>query len=120
MSWIESIQKAINFMEDHLLENITIEQIALEVNSSVFHFQRTFAILTDISIADYLRRRRLTLAAQELMNTDQKIIDLAYKYGYETPEAFTKAFRKQHYVTPSEARKRQGPLQSYNRLVIQV
>ncbi|ACA39330.1 effector binding domain-containing protein [Lysinibacillus sp. fkY74-1] len=120
MSWIESIQKAINFMEDHLLENITIEQIAQEVNSSVFHFQRTFAILTDMSIADYLRRRRLTLAAQELMDTDQKIIDLAYKYGYETPEAFTKAFRKQHYVTPSEARKRQGPLKSYNRLVIQV
>ena len=120
MSWIESIQKAINFMENHLLEEITIEQIAQEVNSSVFHFQRTFAILTDMSIADYLRRRRLTLAAQELMDTDHKIIDLAYKYGYETPEAFTKAFRKQHYVTPSEARKRQGPLQSYNRLVIQV
>jgi len=120
MSWIESIQKAINYIEVHLLEDITMEQIAQEVHSSVFHFQRTFSILTDMSIADYIRRRRLTLAAQELLNTDGKIIDLAYKYGYDSPEAFTKAFRKQHHITPSEARKKQGPLQSYNRLVIQV
>jgi len=120
LSWIESIQKAINYIEEHLQETITMEQIAQEVNVSVFHFQRTFSILTDMSIADYIRRRRLTLAAQELINTDIKIIDLAYKYGYDSPEAFTKAFRKQHHVTPSDARKQQGPLQSYNRLVIQV
>ncbi len=120
MSWIESIQKAINYIEEHLHETITIEQIAQEVNASVFHFQRTFSILTDMSIADYIRRRRLTLAAQELINTDSKVIDIAYKYGYDSPEAFTKAFRKQHNVTPSEVRKQQGPLQSYNRLIIQV
>ncbi|MEB2281399.1 AraC family transcriptional regulator [Lysinibacillus xylanilyticus] len=120
MSWIESIQKAINYIEEHLLDDITMEQIAREVNSSVFHFQRTFSILTDMSIADYIRRRRLTLAAQELINTEQKVIDLAYKYGYDSPEAFAKAFRKQHKITPSEARKKQGQLQSYNRLVIQV
>lgn len=120
MSWIESIQKAINYIEEHLLDDITMEQIAREVNSSVFHFQRTFSILTDMSIADYIRRRRLTLAAQELINTEQKVIELAYKYGYDSPEAFTKAFRKQHNLTPSEARKKQGQLQSYNRLVIQV
>ncbi|WP_339261939.1 AraC family transcriptional regulator [Lysinibacillus sp. FSL K6-3209] len=120
MSWIESIQKAINYIEEHLHETITMEQIAQEVNASVFHFQRTFSILTDMSIADYIRRRRLTLAAQELINTDSKVIDIAYKYGYDSPEAFTKAFRKQHNVTPSEVRKQQGPLQSYNRLIIQV
>lgn len=120
MSWIESIQKAINYIEEHLHESITMEQIAQEVNTSVFHFQRTFSILTDMSIADYIRRRRLTLAAQELINTDSKVIDIAYKYGYDSPEAFTKAFRKQHNVTPSEVRKQQGPLQSYNRLIIQV
>ncbi|MFY0516733.1 AraC family transcriptional regulator [Lysinibacillus sp. UGB7] len=120
MSWIESIKKAINYMEENLLNDLTMEQIAQEVNSSVFHFQRIFSILTDMSIADYIRRRRLTLAAQELLNTEHKIIDLAYKYGYDSPEAFTKAFRKQHNVTPSEARKQQGSLQSYNRLIIQV
>lgn len=120
MGWVESIQKAINYMEDHLLDELKMEQIAKEANSSVFHFQRTFAILTNISVADYIRQRRLTLAAQELMNTDNKIIDLSFKYGYDTPEAFTKAFRKQHSITPSEARKKLGKLKSYNRLVIQV
>lgn len=120
MGWVESIQKAINYMEENLLEELSMEKIAKEANSSVFHFQRTFSILTDMSISDYIRRRRLTLAAQELMNTDNKIIDLSYKYGYDTPEAFTKAFRKQHNLTPSEARKMQGKLQSYNRLIIQV
>ncbi|TQR16405.1 AraC family transcriptional regulator [Psychrobacillus soli] len=120
MGWVESIQKAINYIEANLLNELTMEQIAKVANSSVFHFQRTFAILTDMSIADYIRRRRLTLAAQELINSDIKIIDLSYKYGYDTPEAFTKAFRKQHDMTPSAARKKLGKLQSYNRLVIQV
>ncbi|WP_332645288.1 AraC family transcriptional regulator [Lysinibacillus sp. 54212] len=120
MNWIESIQKAINFIEENLLEEITLEHIATEANSSLFHFQRTFTILTDMSITDYIRRRRLTIAAQELMSTDTKIIYLALKYGYESPEAFTKAFRKQHNVTPSKARKKQGTLQAFNRLVIQV
>jgi AraC family transcriptional regulator len=64
---------------------------------------------------DYLRRRRLTLAAQELVRSDRKIIDLAFKYGYDTPESFSKAFQKQHGVTPSEARKGIGKLQSQNR-----
>lgn len=120
MAWIESLQRAIDYMEEHLRDDISIEEIARQANSSVFHFQRTFALLTDISIGDYLRRRRLSLAAQELTSSDIKIIDLAYKYGYDTPEAFSKAFRKQHGVTPTEARKGIGKLRFFNRLVIQV
>ncbi|GAA0501741.1 AraC family transcriptional regulator [Salinibacillus aidingensis] len=120
MTWIESIQTAIDFIEEHLLDDLSIESIAGQANFSVFHFQRTFTILTDISIGDYIRRRRLALAAHELMETSAKVIDIAYKYGYDTPEAFTKAFRRQHGVTPSDARKNSGKLTSYNRLVIQV
>lgn len=105
MAWVESLQKAINYMEEHLLEEITIDDIANQANASTFHFQRTFSVLTDVSVGEYLRRRRLTLAAEELAKTNAKIIELAYKYGYDTPEAFAKAFRKQHGVTPSEARK---------------
>ncbi|MGE8203582.1 AraC family transcriptional regulator [Heyndrickxia sp. NPDC080065] len=120
MGWVESLQKAINYMEEHLLEDITIEDVAKQANASVFHFQRIFSILTDVSVGEYLRRRRLTLAAEEISRTDAKVIDLAYKYGYDTPEAFTKAFRRQHGVTPSESRKGIGKLQSYNRLMIQV
>lgn len=120
MALVESLQKAIDYMEDHLLDNITIEDIAKQANISPSHFQRIFMILTDISVGEYLRRRRLTLAAQELSSTNSKIIDIAFKYGYDTPESFSKAFRKQHGVTPSEARKGIGKLQSYNRLTIQV
>lgn len=120
MGWVESLQRAIDYMEEHMEDTLTIDQIAEQANSSVFHFQRTFAILTDCSVAEYLRRRRLTLAAQELSATDRKIIDIAYKYGYDTPESFSKAFRRQHGVTPSEARKNVGKLQAFNRLVIQV
>ncbi|WP_298827079.1 AraC family transcriptional regulator [uncultured Planococcus sp.] len=120
MGWVESLQRAIDYMEEHMEEALTIDQIAEQANASVFHFQRTFAILTDCSVAEYLRRRRLTLAAQELSATNRKIIDIAYKYGYDTPEAFSKAFRRQHGVTPSEARKNLGELRAFNRLVIQV
>ncbi|KRF59559.1 AraC family transcriptional regulator [Bacillus sp. Soil768D1] len=120
MGWVESIQKAINYMEEHLLDDLTIESISRQANASAFHFQRTFTILTDISVGEYVRRRRLTLAAQEISRTNCKIIDLAYKYGYDTPEAFSKAFRRQHGVSPSEARKYIGKLTFYERLVIQV
>ncbi|HEX7065471.1 MAG TPA: AraC family transcriptional regulator [Bacillales bacterium] len=120
MTWVESLQAAIDYMEEHLLEDVSIASIAKQANFSVFHFQRTFSVLTEISVGEYLRRRRLTLAAHELTRTDARIIDLAYKYGYETPEAFSKAFRRQHGVSPSETRKNKGKLKSYNRLVIQV
>lgn len=120
MSWLESIMKAIDYMEEHLLEDLSIEEIARQANASAFHFHRTFSILTDTSIGEYIRRRRLTLAAQELSKTNCKMIDLAYKYGYDTPEAFSKAFRRQHGVNPSEARKYMGRLTFYERLVIQV
>ncbi|MFD2923231.1 AraC family transcriptional regulator [Halobacillus naozhouensis] len=120
MGWVESLQQTIDYIEDHLLDHLTVNNIAKEANASPFHFQRVFTLLTDISIGEYIRRRRLTLAAQDLFHTNVKIIDLAFKYGYETPEAFTKAFRRQHGVSPSQARRYMGKLQSYNRLVIQV
>ncbi|SDM92925.1 AraC family transcriptional regulator [Sediminibacillus halophilus] len=120
MAWVESIQRAINYMESRLLEPISLEEVAKQAHVSAFHFQRTFTILTDISVGEYIRRRRLTLAAQELMHSSIKVIDLAYKYGYETPEAFAKAFRRQHGISPSESRKFSGMLTFYNRLTIQV
>ncbi|MFS0870009.1 AraC family transcriptional regulator [Paenibacillus xylanilyticus] len=120
MNWIESLQKAIQYIEEHLLENVTMEQISAQAHISPFHFQRTFALLTDVTVFEYIRRRRLTLAAHELLQSDHKIIDLAHKYGYDTPESFSKAFRRQHGIAPSDARKSSTLVKSYNRLVIQV
>lgn len=120
MNWITSLQTAIHYMEEHLLEPITIEQIAAQAHLSPFYFQRNFALLTDTTVAEYLRRRRLTLAAHELLHSEHKIIEIAHKYGYDTPESFSKAFRRQHGIAPSEARKHSTSLKSYNRLTIQV
>lgn len=120
MMWVKSIQSALNYMEEKMLEELSIEEIAKQANFSVFHFQRTFNVMTGITVAEYIRRRRLTLAASELRKSDKKIIDIAHRYGYETPEAFSKAFRRQHGITPTAARKHSGNFTSYNRLVIQV
>ncbi len=120
MKWVEAIQKTIQYMEEHLLEPLTVDQIAAQAHMSAFHFQRIFHLMTDVTVAEYIRRRRLTLAAHELLQGDRKIMDLAFKYGYDTPESFSKAFRRQHGITPSETRKSGATVQSYNRLVIQV
>ncbi|WP_226579857.1 AraC family transcriptional regulator [Halobacillus litoralis] len=120
MTWIQSMQKAIEYMECRITEEITMEEIAASAYMSPYQFQRMFRLLTDISAAEYLRRRRLTLAAQELKISDQKIIDLGFKYGYETPESFSKAFRKHHGCSPRQIRFDEGKITAYNRMMIQV
>lgn len=120
MGWVESLQRAIDYTEEHLLDNLATGDIAKQAHVSEFHFQRIFTILTGITLGEYIRRRRLTLAAQELSNTSNRIIDIALKYGYDTPKSFSKAFRRQHGLTPSQARNNSGKLKSYNRLTIQV
>lgn len=120
MSWMDGLQRSIDFLENHLDSDFKVEEAAREANVSVFHFQRIFMVLTDMSVMEYVRRRRLTLAAEELVMSNQKVIDVAFKYGYETPEAFAKAFKRQHGMSPSEARSSQKGFTSYNRLVISV
>ncbi|WP_445506536.1 AraC family transcriptional regulator [Niallia sp. 03190] len=120
MTWLEGLQRAITYIEEHLEDAIDLEEVAKQANVSSFHFQRTFSVLTDISIGEYIRRRRLTLAAQEIIKTNGKVIKLAYKYGYDTPESFTKAYKKQHGVTPSDTKKGIGKLKVYNPLMIHV
>lgn len=120
MTWLEGLQKALLYIENNLEEKLEIEAIARVANVSIFHFQRTFTILTEIPVGEYIRRRRLSLAGQRLLHSRDKIIDIAFRYGYDTPEAFTKAYRRQHGVTPSETRRGIGSLKIYNPLVIQV
>lgn len=105
MDWIFSIQKAIDYIENNLSEDINLDEIAGRVYSSSFHFQRIFSIITGVTISDYIRNRRLTLAGQELFGLKAKVLDVALKYGYESPESFAKAFIRFHGVTPSAAQK---------------
>ncbi len=118
MDKIGMLQKAIQFMESHLLEGITYSDVAKAVYVSEYHFHKLFAMITGISPNEYLRNRRLSNAAQELIATDIKVIDLALKYGYDTPESFTKAFSRFHGVTPSAAKRHQKSLTLYNRLIL--
>ena len=96
MEWTESIRGAIDYMERHLLETITPADVAASVYLSSFYLQKGFKLLTGYSLGEYIRGRRLYLAALEVIAGGEKIIDLAYRYGYDTPESFTKAFTRFH------------------------
>ena len=105
MRWTECIGDAISFIEENITEEITIADIAKMVHISPFYFQKGFAMLCDFTVGDYIRCRRLTLAGSEIAASDDKIIDIALKYGYDSPDSFTKAFVRFHGCTPSAVRK---------------
>ena len=116
MNWYERMNKAINYIEENLGGRIDFDEIAKITCQSAVNFQRTFSIVTDITVNEYIRRRRMTLAAFEMQNSSVKVIDVALKYGYESPEAFTRAFKEIHGISPMAARKEGIPLKSYPRL----
>jgi AraC family transcriptional regulator len=120
MDWITGIQRAIDFVEDNLTEELDFAEIAAKAYSSSFHFQRMFAILCGFSLGEYIRNRRLTLAGSELASTDIKVIDAALKYGYESPESFGRAFMRFHGITPSQAKLKGANLRSYSRLSVKL
>ncbi|MEE3496611.1 MAG: AraC family transcriptional regulator, partial [Butyrivibrio sp.] len=120
MEWIEALQKAITYIEEHLLEEINYEDVARQVHTSSYEFHRAFSFVTGLTANAYIRNRRLSLAGKELVETDAKITDLAMKYGYETPESFTKAFTRFHGVAPKTAREEAGKLVLFNPLTITI
>ena len=120
MDWIIGLQKAIDYIEDNLTETIDYETVAAQSFSSSYHFQRVFSILCGFTIGEYIRNRRLSLAGAELAVSDAKVIDIALKYGYESPDSFAKAFQKFHGILPSQARNNGGKLKSFSRLVLKI
>ena len=119
MDWITGIQRALDYIEAHLTDDIDYEAAAREAASSSFHFQRMFSMLVGYTLGDYIRMRRLSLAADELHHTDKKIIDIALQYGYDTPESFSRAFTRFHGITPTEAR-RGCNIKSFSRLSVKL
>lgn len=120
MEWTVRMQKAVNYIEDHITDELDYADIAKEAACSVFYFQRIFGILCGISLGEYIRSRRLTLAGSELSSDNAKVIDIALKYGYESPESFSRAFLKFHGITPSEAKKDGSRLRSFSRVSVQI
>lgn len=104
MDWQKGMNHAIDYIESSLTGNVDLDTAARFVGCSTWEFQRVFSFLTRTSLGEYIRRRKLTLAAQDIRMNDMKLIDIALKYGYESPAAFSRAFSKLHGMTPSSAR----------------
>lgn len=120
MEWMESISKAVEYMEDNITDNISAEDVADFIHISPFYFQKGFSMLCGFTIAEYLRNRRLALAGNELASGDAKVIDAAIKYGYDSPDSFAKAFSRFHGITPSMVRKEGVMLKSFAPLKIKI
>lgn len=120
MDWITGIQRSIDYVEDHIMEPIDYEEVAKRACSSSFHFQRVFSILCGFTLGEYIRFRRLSLAGGELASSDIKVIDVALKYGYDTPESFSRAFTRFHGIAPSQAKNNHVILKSFSRLSVKL
>ena len=120
MDWIYGLQKAIDYIENHLTEKIDYQAVVKECYSSSYHFQRVFGILCGVTMGEYIRNRRLSLAGSELATTDAKVIDVALKYGYESPDSFSRAFKQFHGMLPSQLRDNGGMLKSFSPLVLKI
>lgn len=118
MDWMEGISEAINYIEGNITEELSIESIAKQAFVSSFYFQKGFAMLCGFTVGDYIRQRKLTLAGSEIVASDEKIIDIALKYGYDSPDSFTKAFTRFHGVTPTAVRKDGALIKSFAPLKI--
>jgi AraC family transcriptional regulator len=120
MDSLEKMNEALSYIEENITNEIDFKEVARLAFCSEYHFQRMFSFLAGITLSEYIRRRRLTLAAFELNNSNIRIIDIAVKYEYNSPDSFTRAFQVLHGITPSEARKNGQSLKAYPRMTFQL
>ena len=120
MQWLHSINKAIEYIEENLCENITVEDVAAHVYASYSNFARIFYLVTGVTLSEYMRNRRLSMAGCELLMTNIKVIDVALKYQYDTPESFSKAFSRFHGIAPSEVKKGKSVLEFFHPFTISI
>lgn len=118
--WIEGFQASIDYIEQNLTKELDIGKIAKKAALSSFYYQRIFGAMCGMTVGEYIRERRMTLAAQELAGSDCKVIDIALKYGYDSPDSFTKAFQRFHGITPAQAREKGVNLRSLAPLHIKI
>ncbi|PFU45059.1 AraC family transcriptional regulator [Bacillus cereus] len=120
MDSLKNMNAAMQYIEDNLTHEIDFKEVAKIAFCSEYHFKRMFSFLAGISLSEYIRCRRLTLAAFELKDSNAKVIDVAIKYGYNSPDSFTRAFQNMHGITPSEARSTIRSLKAYSPMTFQL
>lgn len=120
MDLLKNMNDAMNYIEENLTNDIDYKVVAKIAHCSEYHFKRMFSFLAGVTLSEYVRRRRLSLAALELQNRHLKIIDVALKYGYQSPDSFSRAFQHIHGITPSEARNHDQRLKAYPPMTFQL
>lgn len=120
MEWMNIMQEAVNYIESNITESIDSTIVAKNICVADHNFSKYFSIITGFSVSEYIRNRRLSLAGKEMATMDCKVIDIALKYGYDSPESFTKAFTKFHGISPSETKRIGMPLKFFEPLTIQI
>ena len=113
MDWLSELNEALKYIEDNLDGEIDLEKLAKLARCSSFHFSRMFSYMANVSLGEYIRRRRMTKAAFDLQNTNDKVVDIALRYGYDSPTSFNRAFQGIHGVAPSGARQEGVSLKAY-------
>jgi AraC family transcriptional regulator len=117
---LERMNRALAYIEEHLADEIDFRHVERLALCSEYHFRRMFSFLAGVTLSEYIRRRRLTLAAFELVHSDIRVIDIALKCGYSSPDSFSRAFFGLHGLTPTEARDIGQPLKAYPRMTFQL
>lgn len=117
LNWQKGMNQAIDYMEENLSDELDIRIVARFVGCSAWEFQRMFSFLTHTTVGVYIRKRRLSLAASELLTSETKIIDIALKYGYDSPTAFSRAFSQLFGMSPSAARAERASLALFPKII---
>ena len=120
MDSLSNMNKAMAYIEEHLTEDIDYSEISKIACCSEYHFKRMFSFLSGIGLSEYIRRRRLTLAALDLKDKSLRIIDVAVKYGYDSADSFSRAFHSMHGILPSEVRNSNIQLKAYPKMTFQL
>lgn len=120
MECIERLNKAINYIEEHLTDEIDYDRLGQIACCSAYHFQRMFTYMAGITLSEYIRRRKMSLAAVDLQGSNEKIIDIAEKYGYSSPTAFNRAFQNIHGVAPSTVKNKSVSVKSFPPIVFKI
>lgn len=120
MEWIERLNRAMNYIEENLKEDVDYEELGKIACCSSYHFQRMFAYMADVPLSEYIRRRKMSLAAVDLQNGEEKIIDVALRYGYQSPTAFNRAFQSVHGIAPSLIKQEGTFIKSYPPMQFQI